>query len=471
MFSSSKKTLEDFLFLLPLAFFYFLYGLGRGSLASWDEGIYATVAKEIVQSGDWLRLTYQGGLWFDKPPLPIWATAFFYKWLGVDEFSTRLFSSLCGAGAVFTTYFIGTKLFNRWVGFLGASVLLSSTHFFRFARFGMMDAPLTFFLSLSLLFFWMGREKNRYFLFSGVALGLAFLCKGFAAFFVLPVVWIYCVWAGEFWILNRSTYWFGILVAAALALPWNLYELFNYRDQFMSGVVVKHLFLRTTQALEGHVGNYYFYIRTIINKYHPWILVGIVSAPYFLYRAIRRREAPFIFLSCWMFVIFGIITLVQTKLPWYVIPTYPALSVSVGYILAKLFTERYTAFVRIAFVVTYLLHVPYSRLYEHDYSRPLKGIAPVVTQKVPAGEPVYLYNYHESPAAGFYFDRRISYVDDPAALEKEAGAYERFYLLVRDDGYDAVKRLVGPLKLTEEGRFENIRFLMKKGRASSIMKA
>ena len=120
--SSQKQTKLDLLFLAPLSLFFLLYRLGSGSLASWDEAIYASVAKEVVQSGDWLRLTLDGSLWFDKPPLAIWMTTVFYKLFGVHEFSARLFSALCGVGAVVTTYFFGRELFNRWTGFVGALV-------------------------------------------------------------------------------------------------------------------------------------------------------------------------------------------------------------------------------------------------------------------------------------------------------------------------------------------------------------
>ena len=190
--SSQKHTTRDLLFLVPLSFFFLVYQLGAGSLASWDEGIYASVAKELVQTGDWLRLTLNHSPWFDKPPLAIWMTALFYKLFGVNELSARLFSALCGVGLVIVTYFFGRQLLNRWTGFLGALILLSSSHFLRFARFGVMDVPLTFFMTLAFYLFWLGHFKNRYLIFSGIAIGLAVMTKGFAAMLIFPVIWLYC---------------------------------------------------------------------------------------------------------------------------------------------------------------------------------------------------------------------------------------------------------------------------------------
>src|SRR5437867_2873148 len=121
-FKSQRNTFWDLLFLTALSsIFLFLY-LGNGSLASWDEAIYASVAKEIIQSGNWLKFTLGGEPWTDKPPLAIWVTAVFYKLFGINEFSARFFSALCGLGTVIVTYLLGRKLLNRWTGFLGALV-------------------------------------------------------------------------------------------------------------------------------------------------------------------------------------------------------------------------------------------------------------------------------------------------------------------------------------------------------------
>ncbi len=418
----SRPVWTDLAYLVPLALFFLLYGLGRGSLASWDEAIYASVAKDVVRTGQWLRLTIGGEPWFDKPPLTIWATALAYKLFGIHEFSARLFSALCGVGAVVVTYLLGLRLFGRWTGLLGALVLLNSSHYLRFMRFGMTDGPLVLFLTLSLYWFWRGSERNRYLIFSGVALGLALLTKGFAAFFIFPVILLYCLLARDFSPLGRSSYWVGLMIAVLIALPWNLYEMTAHRGAFIDNVVVKHLFVRTLQPIEGHDGNWYFYIRTFINKYHPWVLIGIFSAPYFLWKALRRRDEAVAFTAAWIFAIFAVITLVRTKLPWYILPLYPAVSISVGYLLSRWIDERRRALVMALFVGAMWLHVPLSHLAEADYSADLKAIAPEVAARVSPGTKIYLYNFHEEPAAIFYWGRPIRYADDPKAFDEAARA-------------------------------------------------
>ncbi len=421
------------------------------------------MAKEIIRSGDWFRLQLDGQLWFDKPPLAIWATAFFYKLFGVQEFSARLFSALCGAGTVITTYFLGRKLLDRWTGFIGALVLLSSSHFILYTRFGMLDAPLTFFMTLALYFFWLGQERNRYLIFSGVMIGLAVLTKSFAAFLIFPVIWIYAWQADRLNVLGRSSYWIGVMTAAAIALPWNLYELFMHHDLFVSGAVTKHVFSRVFYALEGHEGNLYFYIRVLVNKYHPWILPGIVTAPYFLFKAVRDRDREIVFLSVWMFFMFGVFTLIRTKLSWYLLPVYPALSLSVAYFLSRVFREKYALFVRGMFLVVMVLHVPYSHIFNYDYSRLIKGIAPAVQAEVAEGSAVALYNYHESPAVSFYAGRRSVYLDSPQMLNArlKEGALQ---CLIQDQDLEALggSAFLAKRALEVKATFETIRLIASK---------
>lgn len=454
----------DFLYLFLLSAFFLLVQLGYGSLASWDEALYATSARELLNSKNWLDLTYGGQPWFDKPPLQMWITAVFYKIFGVHEFSARLFSALCGIGTVIVTYLFASRLFSRWIGFLSALVLLSSSHFIHFARFGQLDSALTFFVSAALYFFWMGREKNRYFIFSGIALGLAVMTKGFAGFFIPLICWIYCFWARETSLLGRPNYWIGLMIAAAIALPWHLYQTLAHQDVFMQDVIRRHLFERTSTALEGHVGNYYFYIRTLINKYHPWILVGVISAPYFLYKSLKKRYEEFIFPTTWMFFIFIVATLVKTKLAWYIIPAYPAISISVGYFLAKWLPEERKDWIKLAFIGAMILHVYESHIWDHDYSRDIKAISTAVRQEIPHDQRVYLYNYHEIPASLFYFEKpdgTVRYLDDRPAFLAQAQAAGSFYVLIKDRSMDELLADIQKLKLRPVASAQGITLFSK----------
>jgi 4-amino-4-deoxy-L-arabinose transferase-like glycosyltransferase len=458
-FSSLQHVSLDLLFLVPASLFFLTFRLGAGSLASWDEALYAAVAKEVVHTGDWLRFTLDGDPWTDKPPLAIWATALMFKLFGVNEFAARLFSALCGTGTVVATYFMGRQLVNRWTGFLAAIVLLSSSHFIRFTRFGMLDAPLTFFMTLAFFFFWLGHYRNRYLIFSGIAIGLGVMTKGLAAFFVFPVIWLYCLLSGRASLLTRSSYWVGVMIAAGIALPWHMYQLWTTHGVFLKDGVLKHLVTRTTTALDGHAGNWYFYIRTMINKFHPWILIAIFTAPYTLYRAVKEREDEAIFLSLWIFFILAVVSAMQTKLPWYILPIYPAVSITVAVALAKVLRESQMPWVCLAAFLGMFLHVPYSHIWDHDYSRDIKGIARSMPE-MPAGTPLFLYKYHEAPAVSFYLGRRSGYIESPPEFAKQA-AERNFYSLVHTKDLEELGPEIARQGLVKKASFEEFHLLSK----------
>ena len=453
----------DFALLAALASFFLLYGLGKGSIASWDEGIYAQVAKEVLRSGQWLRPTLGGQPWYDKPPLAIWGTVLSYKLFGINEFSARFFSAICGIGAVLATYLLGMRLFGRWVGFLGAAVLLSSSHFIRFSRFGMLEGPLLFFMTVSFYFFWLGVESGRtkYFILSGITAAGAVLVKSFAAFLIFPIQWVYAVWAGELYILKKRSYWTGVGLALGAFLAWSLSSFFHDRGFCGKEGLLMHLLSRTMHSLDGHRGSAYFYIRVLINKYHPWILVGVISGPLFLFRAIKDRYREFVFLSVWMFFILGVVTLVQTKLPWYIIPAYPALSISVAYCLAKLFNQDQASWVRLAFVGVMALHIPYSHIFDHDYSRPIKALAPAILREVSQGSTLSLYDYHETNAVFFYTDRQTVYLDDPDAFAARVKNDPKFVCLVREKELKKLETVMTSQKLVVAESFEDFRLLTR----------
>lgn len=263
------------------------------------------------------------------PPLAIWATASLQTLFGPSAWTARAFSAGCGAGTVLVTYLLGRELLGRWPAFLGALVLLSTTHFLRLARSGLLDIPLTFFVTLAIYFFWLGRGRNRYLVFSGLAVGAAVMTKGYPGLYAVPVVWLYALLAREPDVLGRSSYWVGLMLAVLIALPWHLYQMFAAHEPFVGN------------PFETNWAQTVYYVRTFVNEYHPWALIGVGSVPYFILRAIRQKELEVIYLSVWIGVVVLTITAVGSKFPWYLSPAYPAASLTVGWALSRATPERY----------------------------------------------------------------------------------------------------------------------------------
>src|SRR5256712_9402461 len=85
--------------LLFLVVFYvcFFSHLGALGVVGPDEPRYASVAREMAESSDWVTPHLYGKPWFEKPVLFYWAAALAYRKFGVNEFAARLPSALAAA--------------------------------------------------------------------------------------------------------------------------------------------------------------------------------------------------------------------------------------------------------------------------------------------------------------------------------------------------------------------------------------
>src|ERR1044071_862636 len=123
-------------------------GLGRESLANWDEAIYGVIARNLV-SRPGLTLYYAGQPWFEKPPFVFWLMAASSSFFGVTEFALRLPVAFFGIGAIALKEFCRPRLSGRVAGVAAAIFLLGVPQFVAYSRLAMMDVPLTVFGMLS----------------------------------------------------------------------------------------------------------------------------------------------------------------------------------------------------------------------------------------------------------------------------------------------------------------------------------
>jgi len=416
----NSRTRNDIVFLLIGSFCFCVLGIHLGSLASWDEAYYAVVSRGIFLNGDWVRLRFFDTPFYDKPPFYMWLTAAFYHLGGVNEFTSRLGSALAGMGTVLVTYFLGRRLFGRAVGLAGAGVLVSSTDFLHYARFGTLDVTNLFFFTLVIYGFIRALKRPDFWYLFWAASGLAVLNKGPLIVLAWGVAGIHCLLEKDFSFLKKRQFWLGLVLALGIVLPWHLAAYAQDPKKFVQDFIIKHYIARTGSAVEGHEGNYYYYIRRLINKHHPWIVLAPVSLPLFLWRSFRGpgKQAYRLIVS-WVLIVLVFFTfLVKTKLPWYILPLLPALCIAGGVVLADLFKQHFERIIKPLVALVLILHLPFSGVMVRDYVPGLKRLSAQVQNAVPEGRTVFLFNYHEQPAALFYLKRSARYLDSVGELDE-----------------------------------------------------
>jgi len=76
---NSKKRLLNSIIVLIFGIIIFILGLGNTGLVDETPPLFASAARAMSESGDWLTPKVNGIFRFDKPPLIYWLMGFFYS--------------------------------------------------------------------------------------------------------------------------------------------------------------------------------------------------------------------------------------------------------------------------------------------------------------------------------------------------------------------------------------------------------
>ncbi|MBN3926498.1 glycosyltransferase family 39 protein [Nostoc sp. NMS4] len=330
---------KEWLFsLLIISLFLWLIFLGNSALRDWDEGTVALVAREIwrapLGSMHWLYPTLQGEPYYNKPPLIHLLIAWTYSIGGVNEWTTRLPSAILTALGVPLLYLVGCLLFNQSLPALfSALVYLTMLPVVRHGRLAMLDGTTITFFLLLLLCLLKARQNRRYAVGVGFCLGLIALTKGML---VLPLGAIACLFLiadRQFALLTSPYLLVGILLGNAPAIAWFVAQWQHYGETFLQVNFQTQTFARLTQSVEGHTGPAWYYLIELIKYSFPWLLF----LPAGFYLAWKKRQTSWGSLII-IGTIFYLVTisLMRTKLPWYVMPVYPFLALAIGAKLSQI---------------------------------------------------------------------------------------------------------------------------------------
>lgn len=317
---------KDVFLLTAVSALLIFYKLGEKSLTTWDEILYAQMAKEMLIRGDWLTPYLNHIPWFDKPPFYTGLTAFFYSFFGINEVSARLLSALSGVATVVVTYLFSRKMFSRTEAIVASVVLLSSLHFLNHARLAMTDVTLTFFITLSLYFFCLGFENSKYYLAMGFAISAALLTKGIAGGVVYFIIGLTLFFSKRLHIFKNRYFLTGVLISILIPMSWFLYEYARFGEALTDLMLKGHL-ARIGQVVDDHYGSWLSYVNVIFYKGKLWGGAALACFGFFLIRELfsPKKDFRFVLLLSWAFCVLVLFSLSKTKLHWYIMPIYPPL--------------------------------------------------------------------------------------------------------------------------------------------------
>jgi len=342
-----------------------------GAMASYpfldpDEGRYAEIPREMLESGDFVtpRLNYVK--YFEKPPLFYWAVAGAMAALGERESAARIVPALSGLATVVLVIAMGAKIAGRRTGLLAGWVYLTSLLTLIMGRLLVIDGLFSLLLAGAWFSWWFGyssqetRRRRLWYVLAWTCLGLATMAKG-------PVVLVLsAVLIGSFLLLRRDlralkgmAWWPGAGIWALIVLPWHV-SVSLRNPEFLRFFVVAQNFERFFGETREHVKPFWFFLPIFIVGLATW---GPMAFPAFTAAARRARsavrtingrleevgqqadsrDAASLYLLLWAATVICFFSASSCKLVPYILPAYPAASVLIAQYLAEGGTTRRAA--------------------------------------------------------------------------------------------------------------------------------
>ena len=311
----------------------FTINLGALPLRDWDEGTVAQVAREIFNAPEnsdrWLFPTLWGEPYLNKPPLVHDLIALFYGLFGVNETAARLPSALFMTISVPLFYGVGRELFTiRQPALLSTLVYLTTLPLVRHGRLAMLEGAIICFQVLLLWSVLRSRRDLRWCLGIGLSLSLIALTKGMMAILLAAIVLGFLAWDTPR--LFRSFYfWGGLLIGCLPGMAWYGIQWYHYQDQFIETVLFSQSLERIWTSVDNNSGPPWYYFLRLLH-FLPWLIFAI-SGLRLAWEEKLWGWAKLALVGSGVY--FLVISVMTTKLPWYILPLYPFLAFAIGGIL------------------------------------------------------------------------------------------------------------------------------------------
>ncbi|MCO6418149.1 glycosyltransferase family 39 protein [Siccirubricoccus sp. KC 17139] len=300
-----------------------------------DEARFAQASRQMVESGDYVRIRFGQEERNKKPAGIHWAQAASVHvaealHLGSrrDVWVYRIPSFLGALAAVLATWHWGRGIVGRRAAFLGAAMLAACLVLVAEARIAKTDAALLGTITAAMGLFATAYLRPERFTAAQAAgfwllLGLGVLLKG-------PIGPMVALLAGiTLAIADREAPWFralrplwGVPLMIAAAAPWFIAIGLATEGRFFSEALGGDMLSKVGSGEEKHWGPPGFYLLTFGIAAFPSAWIALAALP----TAWRERHnPPTRFLLAWIVPSWLVFEAVQTKLPHYTLPMFPAL--------------------------------------------------------------------------------------------------------------------------------------------------
>ncbi|OUJ12238.1 glycosyltransferase family 39 protein [Acetobacter okinawensis] len=345
--SRGTRTLPWRVLLLIALAAFVLFLPGRMSTPPFDrdEPRYMEASAQMLETHNYIDVRFQDKPRYLQPAGIYWLESLAVKAVGMEHARTvwpyRIPSLLAMTAAVVLTAVMGASLFGPMAGVGAAVLLMASVLVAAESRMATIDSCLL--LSVLVAQFALvraltDREAGRVtpastaLLFWG-AVGCGLMLKG-------PVVLIPSLATPLVlgWVERNLDLWrrlrpsWGWLVAAAVVLPWCIVIGVVSHGEFFRRSVGVNFLGKVASGQEAHGLPPGYHLVVFVLAFWPGSYFAASVLPQ-VWR--ERRTLPVRYLLCWIVPHWVVFESIATKLPHYVLPTYPAIAMLTAGLLAQ----------------------------------------------------------------------------------------------------------------------------------------
>jgi len=323
------QHLKNYLIFLTLGSFFFIPFLGGVHLFDWDEINFAEISREMIVSGEYLRVQVNFEPFWEKPPLFFWLQVISMKIFGINEFAARFPNAIVGIITLLVVYNIGLKLFNTRFGYIWAMVYFGSILPHLYFKSGIIDPLFNLFIFSGVYYIILANWKNNdldynslkkskvfYLLFGGIFIGLAILTKGPVAFLIVVLVLIIYLISKKFRLfISIPQFLLFSITALLVVMIWFGIEILKHGTWFVEEFIrYQFRLLSTPDAGHGGFPGYHLIV----------LLFGCFPASVFAIRGFYQIQLEKYYqkdFRKWMIILFWVVvilfSIVQSKIVHY----------------------------------------------------------------------------------------------------------------------------------------------------------
>ena len=322
-----KNTLiPKFLIFLPL-FIYF----GKRSVVAYDEGFYAIQARWILEKGNWIAPMWWDSITNDRTIGIQFLLALSRKIFGNSLFALYLPIFFASILMLLATYYLHKELLNDNYSFYSPIILSSTFLWISYSNMATQDIVFASIISCGILSTIKAFKTNRniYYLFSGIWIGLAVMLKTFLT--VIPLIAI-TPFLFNSKIIYKKYFWIGTIVGFLPFFLWTYKYISVYGYSIYGGIYKKLIKLSENNNFSK---SYFYFIWNFTINIFPWTILSTIG----FIHSFKMDSLKRYFLFFYPIFVIILLSLFSTKTPYYPLQILSLVSINaflgIKYIIEK----------------------------------------------------------------------------------------------------------------------------------------